>query len=87
MGYPSYAFGRIGSFHEETGLFALEGGIADFKIDRDSVYTVGSTRNGYEINSRVPFAEGQKNPNVQFFNKLPGYTSTWLKWRLITTRR
>jgi hypothetical protein len=70
MMYPSYLFGRVGSVDDTTGLFALEGGLSDFKIDRRVIGQVASTRDGYEINSRLPFEDGQENPNVQFFNKL-----------------
>ena len=67
--YPSYLFGRIGSCDDTTGLFALEGGLTDYKIDYDVVAQVASSRDGYEINSRIPFEDGQGNPNVKFFNK------------------
>lgn len=77
MGFPSYAFGRIGSIDSETGLFALEGSTEAFKISYDTITNVGSTRDGYEINSRVPFEDGMKNPDVVFFNKAEGYATKW----------
>jgi hypothetical protein len=61
-------FGRTGSVDDTTGLFVLEGGLSDYKITRDVIEQVANCRDGYEINSRIPFEDGQGNPNVQFLN-------------------
>lgn len=68
MNYPSYMFGRTGSCDETTGLFVFEGGTEDYKIAPHTIAAVASSRDGYEINSRIPFEDGQVNPNVQFLN-------------------
>jgi hypothetical protein len=69
MNYPSYMFGRTGSVDDTTGLFVLEGGLSDYKITRDVIEQVANCRDGYEINSRIPFEDGQGNPNVKFLNQ------------------
>lgn len=78
--YPSYMFGRTGSCDETTGLFVLEGGLSDYKIGRDTVGQVASCRDGYEINSRIPFEDGQGNPNIKFLNKTDLHCKDPVDW-------
>lgn len=74
MAYVSYAFGRIGSLDQGTGVYALEGPLHQFGITREVVRDTGMTRDGYEMNSTIPFKDGTNNANVRFFNALDGYS-------------
>jgi len=73
--YPSYLFGRSGGLDETTGLFVLEGGVESFDITRDTIKLVASSRDGYEIGSKIPFQDTAHQDEVNFLNKLPGYTT------------
>lgn len=80
MSYPSYILGRTGSCDDTTGLFVLEGGLTDYKTTRKTLESIAASRDGYEINSRLPFEDGQRNPNVQFLNKTRLHSKRGADW-------